>query len=100
MLGDHAAYEVRAGEDGLYVLAIGEIDMASAPAFAAAIDRLTVAQGSADVDMSGVTFMDSTGLNVLCAAATNTTVRLRNVPDGVRRILALTGLDDTLIAHR
>lgn len=56
--------------DGRYVVsASGELDLAGAPAFAAALDRAASHDCPMVVDLRGVTFMDSTGINALVAHA-------------------------------
>jgi anti-sigma B factor antagonist len=51
------------------VVATGEIDMASAPALWEAMsEAIATGQGDVIVDLSGVTFIDSQGLNVLLRA--------------------------------
>lgn len=91
---------------GVPVLAIsGEVDLAAAPAVRDALGAL-LAGGSPDagpngqvvVDLSGVRFIDSTGLSALVAAHTRSVenggeLRLAAVPPGVRQVLELTGLD-------
>ncbi|WP_431683300.1 STAS domain-containing protein [Kitasatospora sp. KL5] len=52
------------------VLVAGEIDLDSAPALRAALDRcLRAGIRSIDIDTRAVTFCDASGLNVLLAAA-------------------------------
>ncbi|MCU1400040.1 MAG: anti-sigma-factor antagonist [Acidimicrobiales bacterium] len=97
MSGEAATFDLRELDDGMCLVATGEIDMSSGPSFAAALRRLMTTQDEAVVDLSGVTFMDSTGLNVLCAAAARDRVRLRGVPRHVRRIIAITSLEGTFV---
>jgi anti-sigma B factor antagonist len=52
------------------------------------------------IDMSGLTFIDSTGLGLLVelrnlAGTTDATVELANVPSGLARIIAIAGLAET-----
>ena len=95
MLHGDALFEIRESLDGACLVAVGEIDMSSGPAFAAAISRMMSTRGEVVVDMSGVSFMDSSGLNVLCTAAQQGPVRLCQLQDQVRHLLALTGLENT-----
>lgn len=90
--------ELATGEDGLVtVLASGELDLAVVDTFAAAI-RDAAASGAVRLDLSGLTFMDSTGVRTLNTA-------LREASEGghalsvsgelhpsVRQILELTGM--------
>lgn len=57
-------------DDDLGTLVVqGEIDVATAPAFAAALSRATPRDGRLDVDLSAVTFLGVAGLNVIATAA-------------------------------
>lgn len=76
----------------------GEIDLASR----AAVEEILLSAhrvGALELvlDLSGVTFMDSTGIHLLRAARQRATrsgyrLRLRNVPDHVRRLFDMAGL--------
>ncbi len=79
----------------------GEIDVASAPELHAWLCDL-VGQGSEIVlvDMSEVSFIDSTGLGVLVGAETEMRqdgrqLQLRVAQPQILRLLELTGLDET-----
>jgi anti-sigma B factor antagonist len=76
----------------------GEIDMATADAFASAI-ALSVEQGGpVPIDLSGVSFMDGSGVHVLLDAAASLGDRgcilVHGVRDGVAKVIELTGLAD------
>lgn len=95
-------YEVRK-VSGYPVLAVaGEIDIYTAPLFKQAVVNL-VSEGNTDViiDLSGVTFMDSSGFGTLLGA----TKRLRPLGGGlhlaspnstIQRMLRLTRLDSIM----
>jgi anti-sigma B factor antagonist len=77
--------------------AVGELDMASVPALRAAID--TAIQDGARhlvVDLQGVRFMDSTGLNLLVAVyrqlGPGSLSVVASLPS-VRRVFAISGID-------
>jgi anti-anti-sigma factor len=78
----------------------GEIDLASAQAFGAAIDQVLQRSPTVVLDFGGVTFMDSSGLNVLVSAAGRGTrtdaVLIRNAPVSIHRLLSITGLDEVI----
>jgi anti-sigma B factor antagonist len=85
------------------VVARGEVDRATATAFAAALDR-AISHGSyIEVDLREVTFVDSSGLRVLFDAY----VRLGQLPEAMilrgpnpalRHVLTVAGIDH-LFAH-
>lgn len=98
-------FSVHADEDDLCcrLIVSGDIDIAAADEVARA-GQVAAQQMRADslsIDLSGVTFMDSTGLSALVTIR-NESVRLGkeltvcNVPAQVRQILAITGLDGVL----
>ena len=90
-------------EDGLPVVALsGEFDLAGVQAFETELKKLE--SDAADVllvDLSGLDFMDSSGLRALVMAdqrATKSGRRLAIVPGppSVRRVFEITQLDDRL----
>jgi anti-anti-sigma factor len=74
----------------------GEFDVANAPELAAAICDLAAKDGPVDVDMSGVTFMDTAGLHALVEGARSLDGDPRIVvvdpPSRVVRLMDLIGL--------
>jgi len=94
MLFDNARFQVSSSDDGVRLCAIGELDMESAPVFAGALEAMVATVDEVVVDLSQVTFMDSTGLKVLCMAAEQAPVRLVAVPDRLRRIISMASLED------
>lgn len=88
--------------DGSPVIeASGEIDVATAPEFAAALDMMIDRElTEITVDMANVTFIDSSGLGTLVAALKraneiNTTLTLRNLSGSARKVFEITGLLET-----
>ena len=84
--------------DGSAVLMVrGEIDMATSSVFRAAMERTMALGVPVVLDFAGVTFMDSSGLNVLLLAGQavdrSESVTVRNPSPPVRRLLTVTGLD-------
>jgi anti-anti-sigma factor len=83
------------------VRAVGDLDIESADAFIT-LGRTAVQQCSDAkiiVDLSGCTFLDSSGLGALvsvrnAACADGITMYLRGVPERVKRVLEMTGLLD------
>ncbi|HZF91434.1 STAS domain-containing protein [Streptomyces sp.] len=88
--------------DGVHVLAlVGEIDHTTADTFRRTLTAQHESAPCAVVDFGHVTFMDSSGINVLVAANnTNRTrggwLRLAEVPSPVRDVLRIVGLDDVI----
>jgi anti-anti-sigma factor len=92
-------------DEGVVVLAVsGEIDLATIPAFEAAIaDALTQRPTALIVDLSGVDFLASAGLQALVAARESLTgaAEFAVVADrpATSRPIQLTGLDQILSLH-
>ena len=92
--------------DGYMVIHVaGEVDLASAPALDEQIAAL-MAHGPQQlvIDLSEVTFMDSTGLGVLVKALkrsreTGTRLDLIVTSERVLKVFAITGLDTVLPIH-
>lgn len=102
MMTNDAQFELAvSGPSGVPVLRVGgEIDVASAPEFHAAVSDL-IGQGAkvVIVDMSDVSFIDSTGLGVLVSAEIEMReegidLRLVVTRPQITRLLELTGLDE------
>ncbi|HET9770080.1 MAG TPA: STAS domain-containing protein [Acidimicrobiia bacterium] len=102
---DHALgsadFDIRVGRQAgdVVVTVLGEIDMASAPLL---WERLTEAIPDASralvIDLSGTTFIDSTGMAVLIRAQRHLRRRgaeliVRSPRPSARKVLAITGLD-------
>jgi len=86
--------------DGATIAIAGELDAHSAPALR---DELAASSGPDDivVDMSGITFMDSSGLRVLIdahqrAADSDSRLVLCAPSSSVRRVLQIAGVLDHL----
>ena len=95
---------VSVAHEGTVAIAVaGELDVLSAPELASALRDALIQYHPhrIEVDLAGVGFMDSTGIQVLMAASNDVTatggglVVVRASPE-VRRVLGLTGLLDVL----
>lgn len=78
----------------------GEVDLVSSPAVHQAVVSL-IERGESDLilDLRGVTFMDSSGLNVLAGAARRlgtSAVLVVGCPPNLQRLLKLSGLEAVL----
>jgi anti-anti-sigma factor len=85
---------IRNDGDASVVVVTGEIDMASAPQLT---DALAALHGLVILDLADVTFLDSSGINVLVHArnrllAENGALTVRNPQNNVRSVLKLVGL--------
>ena len=84
--------------DGHLVTVRGEVDLETAPQLAETLAEL--ANGTIRVDMSAVTFLDSSGLNALTAAHRHITRAGRRMiicgplDPIVQQVFEITGLDD------
>ena len=108
-IGDETAHEgVEHGEDVVVLVAGGEIDYAASPQLRERIDAHIDAGGRrVVVDLSMVTFIDSTAIGVLVGAV----MRLRELGEGsltvvcaddndrVLRIFEIAGLDSLIGLH-
>ena len=83
--------------DGVVELGLnGELDLVSAPALQAALERVEPGQ-HVILDFGGVRFMDSTGLNLIVQQwnrmeQSGGSLRLRRVAFPVRHVVEITGL--------
>jgi anti-sigma B factor antagonist len=102
---DESAFEIRptfAAGDAIVLTVVGEVDMTTAPALAQALDGLPRTTSRVVVDLTGVTFLDSSGLSVLARAqkdlaANDTPLSVVAPPSSaVRRVIEITQLDGTL----
>lgn len=96
----------RYAQDGYTVVWVrGEIDMATAPDLMKELaEPVRAQQCRVVVDLTDVTFMDSTGLNVLVlarnwASAGSGEVRLVGSSGIVRKVLRISGLDQIFPVH-
>ena len=91
--GPKGSTEVRPDPPSQRIRLSGEIDLA---VYDQTLDLLVDAAGTGEVlvDLSEVTFIDSSGLRALIAAANVVPLSLTAVPDRVEQVLRLAGLDD------
>ena len=101
MADDTARLVIASPEANVFVLS-GEIDAHTAPQFGAQFDPLPSGLGEALViDMSEVTFMDSSGLRVLIdlnrrAGEAGVALVVRAPSRAVARIIEISGLSETI----
>jgi len=78
----------------------GELDASTAPLLSDAFAELPDTTAQVDIDLAGVTFIDSSGLRVLIALNDRVTseggrVVVSSASNTVRRLLEITGLEST-----
>ncbi|MEU4979472.1 STAS domain-containing protein [Streptomyces sp. NPDC021969] len=98
---DVASVELAASGSCVVARVGGEMDYQSDPWLRSRFDQLITEGGRFVVDLSGVSFCDSAGLNVLLGARRQAEMRgavlaLACVPAHLRRILEMTGADQVL----
>jgi anti-sigma B factor antagonist len=99
MRQDQLNIEIIPGNDAVIMRLIGEIDMVTAPTVRdAAMSAIHRHSPYLHIDLSGVTFMDSTGLEVLLATrrraeAAGGCLYLEDPSRRVIRVLEVTGVD-------
>jgi len=92
---------VTPAREGVVVAVAGELDLATAAQFEAAL-REQLAAGPVRLDLQGLSFMDSSGIRVLdavlrdLAAMRRTLVIEPTLQPAVRQVIALTGMTDAL----
>jgi anti-sigma B factor antagonist len=85
--------------DATVVRAVGELDLHTAPALQTELDTVIEARPRLlVVDLSGVEFMDSTGLSVIVSTvaalrATAGELRVVSASDRITKVFTLTGVD-------
>ena len=95
----------REGMDGcMVVFAVGEIDLATSPTMREALIEAVESRRHLIVDLSAVTFLDSTGLSVLIRTqkrieTTHKTMSLVGPTGMVARVLRITRLDEAIPVH-
>jgi anti-anti-sigma factor len=94
--------KIRVDGNDVHVTLAGEIDAASSATLQARLDGLIEStNGRVTLDMSGISFMDSSGIRALVGthqrmSAHGRLLILRNVSAATMRVLDLTGLAETL----
>ena len=102
---DESPFELHTTTDSsdvVVVTVVGEVDMTTAPELTKAIDGVAGTARKVVVDLSGVTFLDSSGLNALVRgrrelAAADRELSVVAPPAGVvRHVIGIAQLDATL----
>lgn len=88
--------------DGRVRIAVsGELDLASAPLLATALQRHVRADEPVELDLRSVSFMDSSGIQLLLDAHRNAegkagSLRIADASTEVRRLLGIVGMERLL----
>ena len=99
-MSDPLECTVIAHADGHLVIVDGELDLDTAPKLAEILGQF--ANGTVRIDLTGVTFMDSSGLKTLLVAhrrlrrAGRSMILCGPIDALIQRTLEITGLDDVL----
>ena len=98
----HLQATIEEAADGAVVRVEGEIDMANAPELAELLEPAGTSGGPVTVDLTDVTFIDSSGLHALLEFAThslngNGPLTIANPSLTVRRVIEIVGI--TELAH-
>ncbi|HEY9557557.1 MAG TPA: STAS domain-containing protein [Acidimicrobiales bacterium] len=89
--------EARPAPDGNVLVTAGELDLATAPQLSEAAEALIETGAKRLVfEVSGLSFMDSSGLRVLLELSKRAEVVLRAPSRSVRRVVESTGVDTIL----
>lgn len=88
--------------DGSALLTLhGEIDMSTAPMLTEALQQVAALRLPVLLDMAGVSFMDSSGINALLDApilSEGLVVRIRKASPAVQQVLRISGIAPLLLA--
>jgi anti-anti-sigma factor len=85
---------VKRGEGrGVRLLLEGELDLLSGPELAHALDVVALDGEDVIVDLSGLDFVDASGLRALLEAAHRTGLRFERGPAHVQRLFEVTGTE-------
>ncbi|MEU2619406.1 STAS domain-containing protein [Streptomyces sp. NPDC007157] len=101
----HLSLHTRATAAGAVLELAGDLDHHTAPEVRAALPGLALRPGQQLVlDLSGITFCDSSGITVLIAArnhalAADAAIALAAVPDRVSRVFRIVGLEQVFPTH-
>lgn len=93
--------ETSESETSVRILVAGELDLATAPLLDGEVRQVEATAASLVIDLSGVTFMDSSGLRLLVDAhqrsqENGNRLQIIEGSEPVRRVLRLSGLDQQL----
>ncbi|MEW2546343.1 STAS domain-containing protein [Streptomyces sp. NPDC047002] len=83
--------------DGAWVIRVrGDLDLDSLPPLRAALEAAAAAHPVTVLDASGVTFADSSALNLLLDTAQASALRIAAPSEALLRLLRITGADQVL----
>jgi anti-sigma B factor antagonist len=96
-------WSVDRSEDTVVVSLIGEVDLSSAGALSALLEGIVAERPpNVAVDVSGVSFLDSSGIKCLMdvamsASTTGCTLVVRSPTTAIEHVFAICGVDDFLL---
>ena len=88
-------------DGGVVITVVGEIDSSNCDRLQDLLREQATGAAAVDVDLAGVTFIDSSGLRALLVgqqaiSGADGSLRVTNPSDNVRRLFEITGLTDRL----
>lgn len=101
MASGNWSFDVSTWEGGSLLLARGELDLAADPDLRAALRHALAVSPCVLVELSAVSFADGRAITALLdtrerAVALGGWLRLVGTPPGVRKLIRITGLEETL----
>lgn len=101
---EQASFFLEGMDGSMVVFAAGEIDLATSPTLREVMVEAVESQRHLIVDLSAVSFLDSTGLSVLLRtnqriAATHKSMSLVGPTGIVAKVLRITGVDQAIPVH-
>ncbi|HEU5490670.1 MAG TPA: STAS domain-containing protein [Gaiellaceae bacterium] len=98
-MGDVAHFAVETLEDCVVVRVEGDLDMATVASFDEAVES-TASDSHLAIDLRECTFLDSSGMRSIAAAANrHPRVSVVAIDPGILRVLEITALDTMLPVH-
>jgi anti-sigma B factor antagonist len=101
---EQASFFLEGMDGSMVVFAVGEIDLATSPTMREVLGEAVESRRHLIVDLSAVSFLDSTGLGVLIRAqkqisATHKSMSLVGPTGMVAKVLRLTRIDEAIPVH-
>src|SRR5215204_1942555 len=100
-MNESTQFDVRNSSQEIVVMVSGDVDMVAMKDFADVVGDVVTTERTLVIDVSDVSFMDSSGLNVLvsasCARKPREPIHIRGASPHMRKIMTITGLHKILV---